>query len=116
MTKKYRFFLLHIALYFGALFTADYLIFLAFSAVVGVFPRYKLGFWYYLICAVLAMGITLYLNFPPPQLMANLSTLLGLGPVPFWLVVGLITNLTMVFISLALNRLLLPNPRKFNRL
>jgi hypothetical protein len=115
MDKKYRYFMLHLAFYFGGLISGSALILLAMSALAGLFPRVKQGFIYYFLLAVAALGLAMWLHPPQAELMQRLSEVMGLGPVPFWLVVALVSALTMVFTALAVNRVALPRKRNFGR-
>lgn len=106
MKKHAPFFLLHLSLFFGALIFESLPSLLAFAALAGFFPRRRHSFGYYLLPALPAYVLALVLQPPSTALQARLEALLGLGPVPLWLIIGLVTLITLALTAKAINALL----------
>lgn len=106
--NRYIFFLLHVALFVGALAFSELYLFFVFAALAGIIPRKRKNFGYYFLASLLAMAITLVLHIPETDLNKRLAALLGTAPVPFWVIVGMVTCLTLSITATAINSITLP--------
>lgn len=106
MKGKYRFSFLHFSLLAGALILQNQWIFFGFAILVGIFPRVRYSFGYYLLLSILAMALALILNPIPAALNESFGEIMGIPDFPFWLIVAIVSVLTLSFIATGINHLL----------
>lgn len=95
----------------GLAFSELYLFF-ACAALAGIRPRKRKNFGYYFLAALVAMAAILLLNVPESDLNQRLAALLGTGPVPFWVIVGFASCLTLAITATAINSITRPSEKK----
>ncbi len=114
MKGLYRFSFLHLSLFIGALILQDMWLFLGFSFLAGLVPRLRINFFYYLLLAVVAFVVALFINPIPEFINESVGTIIKLESLSLWLVIALVSTLTMTLLAKAGNALLLifsPKPK-----
>lgn len=112
MTERPQHLIFHFSFFFGALIFQNLVVFLLFSFLAGFFPRKRRSFGYFLGIAVLALALALALNPPSEELQQILANLFALGSLPFSLIVGVVSGLTMALLAKTLNSWLVPAKRR----
>ncbi|MGB0978282.1 MAG: hypothetical protein ACPGVV_02750 [Croceimicrobium sp.] len=107
MKGLYRFSILHLALFIGALILSNMWLFLGLSFAAGLLPRLRVNFFYYLLLAVLAFVIALFIQPIPQFVNESIGSIMGLESISLWLVIAVVSTLTMTFLAKAANALLL---------
>jgi len=107
MKGLYRFSFLHLSLFIGALILSDMWLFLGLSFLAGLVPRMRINFFYYLLLAVLAFVVALFINQIPEFINESVGTIIKLNSLSLWMVIALVSTLTMTFLAKAGNALLL---------
>ncbi|WP_421752813.1 hypothetical protein [Croceimicrobium sp.] len=102
-----RFSFLHLSLFIGALILSDLWVFLGLSFLVGWVPRMRINFFYYLLLSVLAFVVALFINPIPDFINQSVSDIMKLESVSLWLIIALVSVLTMSLMAKAANALLL---------
>lgn len=112
MRERPQHLIFHFSFFFGALIFQNLPIFLVFSLLAGFYPRKRRSFGYFLGIAVLALALTFALNPPSEGLEQSLAELFQLGPIPFSLIVGAVSGLTMATLAKSLNSWMAPSQRR----
>lgn len=107
MKGLYRFSFLHLSLFIGALILSNMWLFLGLSFLAGVVPRMRINFFYYLLLAVLAFVVALFINPIPEFINESFTSILKLDGLSFWLVIAVVSVITMTILAKAGNALLL---------
>lgn len=107
MNGLYRYSFLHLSLFIGALILSNVWVFLILSFLVGWIPRLRVNFFYYLILSVLAFVVALFIKPIPEFINQSISDIMELNTVSLWLIIALVSCLTMTILAKAGNAALL---------
>jgi len=102
-----RFSFLHLSLFIGALILSDLWVFIGLSFLAGWVPRMRINFFYYLLLATLAFVVALFINPIPDFINQSVSDIMKLDSISLWLIIALVSVLTMSLMAKAANALLL---------
>ncbi len=118
MKKVVRFSFLHLSFFIGALILDNFWIFLALPFLAGLVPKLKVNFFYYLLLSLLAFVVALFMQPIPSELSTKVNDILGWNSVSLWLVIMLVSMISMSLLAKTANILLLnltaisPKPKK----
>lgn len=107
MNGLYRFSFLHLSFFIGALILSNTWVFLALSFLAGLVPRLRVNFFYYLILSILAFVVALFIQPIPEFINESFSSIMELNSISLWLVIAIVSCLTMTLLAKAGNALLL---------
>ncbi len=107
MNGLYRFSFLHLSFFIGALILSNTWVFLGLSFLAGLVPRMRINFFYYLILSVLAFVVALFIQPIPEFINQSFSDIMELNSVSLWLIIAMVSCLTMTLLAKAGNALLL---------
>jgi len=115
MKGLYRFTFLHLSFFIGALILSNVWVFIALSFLAGLVPRLRINFFYYLLLAILAFVVALFIKSVPQFINQSISNIMELESVSLWVVIAIVSTLTMTILAKAGNALLMiisPAPEK----
>lgn len=107
MKGLYRFSFLHLSLFIGALILSNLWLFFGLSFLAGLLPRLRINFFYYLILAALAFVVALFINPIPQFIDESISAIMKLDSLSLWVIIAMVSVLTMTIMAKAGNGLLL---------
>lgn len=113
MNGLYRYSFLHLSLFIGALILSNVWVFLLLSFLAGWIPRLRVNFFYYLILSALAFVVALFIKPIPEFINQSISDIMELNTISLWLIIALVSCITMTILAKAGNAaLLLISPAK----
>jgi hypothetical protein len=107
MKGLYRFSFLHLSFFIGALILSNMWVFVGLSFLAGFIPKLHINFFYYLLLAILAFAIALFINPIPEFINDSLGDIMKLNGISLWVVIGAVTVLTMSLLAKSANAIVL---------
>ncbi len=103
MKKVFRYSFLHLSFFIGALILDNFWVFLGLSFLAGLVPKFKINFFYYLLLSLIAFVVALFMQPIPTELSDKISDIIGLHSVSLWLVIMLVSMLSMSLLAKSAN-------------
>ncbi len=107
MKGLYRFSFLHLSLFIGALILSNQWLFLGLSFLAGLVPKLRVNFFYYLLLAIIAFVVALFINPIPEFINESISAIIELNTISLWIIIAIVSTLTMTLLAKSANALLL---------
>lgn len=113
MKKVFRYSFLHLSFFIGALILDNFWVFLGLSFLAGLVPKFRINFFYYLLLSLIAFVVALFMQPIPTELSDKISDIIGLHSVSLWLVIMLVSMISMSLLAKSANAInLLITPAK----